>query len=333
MASLPARLPASSAVRREPKIAVVIPCYRVAHQILDVLARIGGDVERIYVVDDRCPEGTGALVRERTADPRVTVIMREENGGVGAATLSGYARAIEDGADIIVKLDGDGQMDPSLIGRFAGPIAEGRADYTKGNRFYHLGDVHSMPWARMLGNAALSFLTKLSTGYWETFDPTNGYTAIDARVARDLPAAKLARRYFFESDVLFRLALMRAVVLDVPMTARYADETSSLRIARIIPEFCWKHLRNVSKRILYNYFLRNFSIASLELVASFVLGSWSLAFGGYRWWLSVQQQIPASAGTVMVAAMPALMAFQLLLSFVNHDISMTPREPIHGRLR
>lgn len=213
-----------------PRIAVVIPCFRVKRFILEVLAGIGPEVSDVFVVDDACPEGTGDLVEAECRDPRVRVVRHETQRGVGGATLTGYRRAIDAGATVIVKVDGDGQMDPALVPRMAAPILAGSADYTKGNRFYRPDDLTPMPATRLIGNALLSFVTKFSTGYWEVFDPTNGFTAIHARVAAELPFEKIAPGYFFESDLLFRLGTLRAVVVEVPMAARYEDEESNLRI-------------------------------------------------------------------------------------------------------
>src|SRR5262245_52745258 len=208
------------------RVAVVIPCYRVAGQILDVVRRIGPEVAAIYVVDDACPEGSGQLVETEIKDPRIRVIRHPDNRGVGAATMTGMGAALADGADILVKLDGDGQMDPALIPSLVEPIARGQADYTKGNRFYAPEGLKGMPTIRVIGNAAFSFLTKLSSGYWQLLDPTNGFTAIHAAVFALLPRDKIAQRFFFECDLLFRLNLIRASVLDVAMPASYAGEKS-----------------------------------------------------------------------------------------------------------
>jgi len=306
-------------------IAVVIPCYRVADKILGVLAGIGPEVTRVYVVDDACPEGSGTVVQARCTDPRVDVIFHAHNLGVGGAVISGYRRAIAQGATVIVKLDGDGQMDPAQLPRLVSPILSGAADYSKGNRFYDLRYITRMPMVRMLGNAALSFLNKFSTGYWDIFDPTNGYTAISAEVAAMLPFDRISERYFFESDMLFRLGTFRAVVRDVPMDARYADEVSNLRIGRVWPEFLGKHLRNFTKRLFYNYFLRDVSAASLELVVGIGLLLFGVAYGGWHWWLSVSTGQVAATGVIMLAAMPVLIGLQLLLAFLSHDIASVPR--------
>ena len=323
---------ATSLIATPPKVAAVIPCYRVIPAILDVLRGIGPEVQRIYCVDDACPEGSGPFIEKHCQDNRVKVVRHEENQGVGGASITGFHLAAQDGADIVVKLDGDGQMDPSLFPRLLKPILEGRADYCKGNRFFTVESVQSMPALRLFGNAVLSFITKLSSGYWNIFDPTNGYIAIHARVLAELPLEKLHRRYFFESDMLFRLNTIVAVVEDVPMQAKYAGERSSLRIGRIWFPFVLNHLRNAIKRILYNHFLRNFSAASVELMLGLVSSLFGTAFGAVRWCQSIHSGVPVTAGTVMLAALPVILGSQLLLSFLNYDVRNVPQIPLHKRL-
>lgn len=316
-----------------PRIAVVIPCFRVKAKIGSVIAAVPPDVAAIHIVDDACPEQTGHFVQQACTDSRLRVHFNPENLGVGGAVMRGYQEAIADGADVIVKIDGDGQMDPSLLPAFTGPILSGQADYTKGNRFFDLENIGRMPKVRIAGNAALSLMSKLSTGYWDIFDPTNGYTAIHADVARRLPLSKISRRYFFESDVLFRLNIMRAVVFDIPMDARYEDEVSNLKVRRVLFDFASKHVRNLGKRIFYNFFLRDMSLASLELTAGFTLVAAGGAYGLLHWIESARTGDPTTAGTVMLAALPMLVGLQLILAFLSYDIASIPRRPIHqGRI-
>jgi dolichol-phosphate mannosyltransferase len=314
-------------------VAVVIPCYKVTRHIQEVIAGIGAVAQQIYVVDDACPEGSGKFVEENVNDPRVQVLFCPENQGVGGAVMTGYRAAIAGGADVIVKLDGDGQMDPALIPDFILPIITGEADYTKGNRFYDLEEIRAMPRVRLFGNAVLSLMAKLSTGYWDLFDPTNGYTAIHADVARHLPLAKISKRYFFETDILFRLNTLRAVVVDVPMSAKYGEEVSNLKISKIIGEFMFKHVRNFFKRIFYNYYLRDMSLASLELPLGLLLLLFGTGFGGYNWYESAHANAVTPAGTVMLAALPILMGMQLVLAFLGNDIGSVPHRPRHKALR
>jgi glycosyltransferase involved in cell wall biosynthesis len=320
-------------VESAPRIAVVIPCYRVRDHIMQVVTAIGDEVDRIYVIDDSCPEKTGDFVEANASDDRVCVLRNQSRSGVGGATLAGYRRALEDGCDVIVKLDGDGQMDPGTIPRLIDPVLSGTADYAKGNRFFRLEDLREMPWVRLVGNGILSFLTKLSTGYWDLFDPTNGFTAIHATVARALPLDKISRGYFFESDMLFRLATIRAVVTDVPMPAQYAGGASNLRIARVIGPFLAKHSINTFKRMFYGYFLRSFNIASVELLVGFALVGFGTTVGVREWLRSAREQIDSSSGTVMLAALPVILGFQMLIAFQNYDMQSQPRTPLHPQLR
>jgi dolichol-phosphate mannosyltransferase len=312
-----------------PLVAVVIPSFRVTRHILGVIAGIGPEVTHVFVVDDKCPDGSGKLVQAECRDPRVTVVFHEVNQGVGGAVMTGYRAAIAAGCEVIVKVDGDGQMDAALIPDFIAPILAGHADYTKGNRFFDLEQIGQMPPMRLFGNAVLSLMTKLSSGYWNLFDPTNGFTAIHADAARHLPFHKISQRYFFETDLLFRLNTLHAVVLDVPMDASYGDEVSNLKISKVVTEFAYKHARNFFKRVFYNYYLRNMSLASIEAPLGLAM---ILAGGGYgiaHWIASAQQNLPTPAGTVMLSALPVLMGTQLLLAFLAYDIASVPRRAIH----
>lgn len=312
-----------------PRIAVVIPCYRVVKHILQVLDAIPAFVDLIVCVDDCCPERSGQFITGNAADPRVRVIVNPVNLGVGGAMIAGYRAAMQMGAEIAVKIDGDGQMDPTLISRFVAPIVRGNADYAKGNRFYRPESLEKMPVIRLFGNAVLSFMSKMSTGYWNLFDPTNGYTAVHTAALRQLPLDKISRRYFFESDLLFRLSTVRAVVVDVPMDAKYEDEKSNLSISRIVIPFIGGHLRNTLKRLVYSYFLRDFNFASLHWLLGPILLAFGVGFGAFEWWQSLQTGVTASAGTVMLSALPIIVGLQMILSAFNFDVANVPRRPLH----
>jgi dolichol-phosphate mannosyltransferase len=311
-----------------PRVAVVIPSYRVSRSIVRVISTIGPEVARIFVVDDACPERSGDVVREQSADPRVVVLTHAENRGVGGAMVTGYAAALEDGADIVVKIDGDGQMDPALIPLFVRPLIAGDVDYVKGNRFYDIAFLQGMPRLRLIGNALLSLVSKIASGYWNVMDPTNGYTAIGRAALAGLPLGKLDRRYFFESDMLFRLYTIRAVVRDVPMRAQYADEPSSLSIARVLLEFPFKYAVRAVKRIFYAYFLRDFNAGSLQLFLGIAATLAGTTYGALRWRHSIETGVQATSGEVMLAALPLLIGVQLLLGALNFDVQNIPREPL-----
>ena len=186
-----------------------------------------------------------------------------------------------------------------------------------------------MPPVRIFGNAMLSIMSKFSTGYWHLFDPTNGYTAIHASVASRLPFGKISLRYFFETDMLFRLNTLGAVVLDVPMQAHYGDEVSGLHIRKIVGEFLVKHLRNSAKRVFYNHYLRNVSIASLELPLGVLLLLAAVTYGGYHWIQSAAAGVTTPAGTVVLSAVLLLAGLQFVLAFLAADMAALPTRPLH----
>lgn len=311
------------------KIAVVIPCFKVKRHIVNVLKKIPKNISKIYVIDDKCPEETGDFVKRNINDKRLKIIKHQKNLGVGAAVISGYKEAIKDDIDIVVKIDGDGQMDPSLIPNFISPIICGHADYSKGNRFYDLEEIMIMPKKRIFGNAILSFINKISSGYWNIFDPTNGYTAIHADIIKLLPLNKISKRYFFESDMLFRLNIIKVVVVDIPMGANYRNESSNLEIGKILPEFLINHISNTFKRIFYNYYLRDMSIASLELPLGIIFLIFGFYFGINNWdyYSNIGEITPP--GTVMISAISILVGIQFILAFINFDINSIPKKIRH----
>jgi glycosyltransferase involved in cell wall biosynthesis len=333
----PAWLPGQ--VRRDHPIAVVIPGYRAASTIAEVIAKIPRVVWRIYVVDDGCPEGTGEAARA-AADPRVRVIHNGRNLGVGGAMKRGYAEALQDGAGVVVKLDADGQMDPAFIPLLVAPLLAGRADYAKGNRFARQhrtpresapGQSRPMPPVRRLGNSVLSFLHKGVTGYWGIVDPTNGYTAIDREALASIDLQAVADCYFFETDMLFQLNLAEAVVQDVPLPTRYSGEVSSLRVRSVLVRFPRLGLNRFLRRIGVKYFLQDFNVASLELLLGLPLVALGASFGFYRWMEALRTGVANTPGTVMFAALPIILGFQLLLSAVSYDVLHTPKVPLSRR--
>ena len=316
----------------QAEIAVVVPCYQCLDHIEGVLTRIGPEVSRIIVVDDACPQDTGRHVEALRLD-RVTVLYQNENTGVGGAVLRGMVYARETGADILVKIDGDGQMAPELVNPFVAPILAGQADYTKGNRFFTYHLAKNMPIVRFIGNSILSFLTKLSSGYWNVFDPTNGYVAISGAVFDELALDRIHKRYFFETDILCNLNLLRAVVMDIPIQAIYGSELSGLSPASQILPFFWHNMTRFLRRVLYTYFIRDFSIGSLYLVTGIPLLAFGLIFGIMQWITTTAIGIAASTGTIMLATLPFILGFILILNFLLIDMMTIPKEPLHPKLR
>jgi dolichol-phosphate mannosyltransferase len=309
-------------------VAVVIPAYRVSNQIIATIESIGSDVKHIIVIDDACTEGSGNVVVANTKDSRVEVIFHKQNLGVGGAMKTGYARALELGANVIVKIDGDGQMDATKIPEMTRLILQDEGDYVKGNRFFDIDTVRNMPKTRIFGNLALSFFAKFSTGYWRIFDPNNGFTAISSTALKQIQLKKIDNRYFFESDMLFRLNLARAVVIDFPMDARYSSEQSNLKIWKVLLEFPMKHFRNFIKRIAYTYYLRDFTLASLELPIGVVLTTFGFISGLANYINSQTLNRGTPTGTLILVTITILLGIQLILSFFSFDIDSSPTKPI-----
>ncbi len=314
------------------KVAVIIPAYRAAYTIQKVLAGVPDWVNAIYVVDDASGDETSARARS-ARDPRVRLISHEVNQGVGAAMMSGYHQALRDGIDICVKMDADDQMDAAHLAELIEPLAEGRADYTKGNRFHDAAALRRMPLARRVGNTGLSFLIKASSGQWHIFDPTNGYTAIHRAALAALEPGKLHPRYFFESSMLIKLKEIGALVEDVPMPARYGEEKSNLSVSRTLVEFPWLLLRHGLKRVLWQYFVADFNAVSLFLVSGIPLIAFGLVFGIYHWIDSYLRGALTPTGTVMLSVLPLILGFQLLLQALVLDVQSVPRRPLQARQR
>ncbi len=307
------------------RICVVIPCYRVAPFIEKVIQQLPPWVSKVVAVDD-CSLDETVEVLERIDDPRLVVVRHEKNQGVGGAMLTGYRKGIEEGATILVKMDGDDQMPVEHLYSLVQPIVSGRSDYSKANRFVQTGPLQQMPLLRRMGNLGLSFLTKAASGYWNIFDPTNGYTAIDADVLGAIDDSQVHHGYFFESGMLIELNLQRAVVADVDVPARYGEEESSLSILKTLIEFPVHLFRLFLRRVWQRYFVRNFSVASLFLVAGLILMIFGATWGAVFWAISVKAGVPATTGTVMIAVLPIMLGFQLLLQFVVFDVQDIPRQ-------
>jgi dolichol-phosphate mannosyltransferase len=314
----------------DPSIVVVVPAYRAADSIEAVLAKIPAEVDHVVIVDDASPDALQEALA-RVGDPRVVVRRHETNRGVGGAMKTGFQAALELGADIVVKIDADGQMDPSLILEFVGPIVRGEADMTKGNRFAYLPFIRRMPFVRRLGNLGLSFLSKAASGYWHAFDPTNGYVALRSSVLEEMDRRRLAEGYFFEISLLCETYFTRAILEDVPMQPFYGDEASSLRPMRMVGHFTPRLIGRFFYRIFMNYFMRDFNAVSVFLVAGVPTFLFGLAWSIFHWVRSAGRDVPTGAGTIIIGALAILIGFQLILQATVLDVENEPgrggREP------
>jgi dolichol-phosphate mannosyltransferase len=315
------------------RIAAIIPAYRAERDIRSVLNGLPSYIRHIIVVDDASPDSTADLVTAAAKKDRRIILERHpKNRGVGGAMITGFRKALELGAQAVVKLDGDHQMDPAHIPALLTPLLQGTADYTKGNRFRDFISLRSMPLVRRMGNLGLSFFTKVATGYWNIFDPTNGFFAIRAEVLAQLPLEKLDQRYFFETSMLANLYLINAFVLDVPIPARYGNETSSLSVRRAFLEFPFKLFATFLRRIVLRYYIYDFSILSLYLIIGVPLLLFGFIFGGIKWIEYAGRNIPAPTGTVMLPTLSLILGIQIILSAIEIDMNAVPKQPLTNAL-
>ena len=313
---------------RKFNLAAIIPAYHVGAELETVLRGLPPYLRRVIVVDDASPDETSQVVeRLATHDRRILLVRHTRNLGVGGAMVTGFRKALELGAQVIVKIDGDGQMDPAYIPELLAPLLQGKADYTKGNRFRDFQSLRNMPIIRRVGNLGLSFLTKAATGYWNCFDPTNGFFAIRSEVLAKLPLERLDQGYFFETSMLANLYLLDAYVLDIPIPARYRGERSSLSVRRVLLEFPFKLFATYLRRILLKYFLFDFSMMSVYLLSGLPLLLFGLIFGSLKWIQYARLGVPAPTGTVILPTLALILGIQILLSAIEIDMNSAPKSP------
>ena len=306
------------------RITAVLPAHNEARHIGSTIQTMPAFVDHIVVVDDVSQDDTAGAARA-VGDARVEVIRPERNQGVGGATMLGYRRGLEVGSDVLVKMDGDGQMDPAFLAPLLDAIIEHGYDYAKGNRFLAGESLAQMPKVRLFGNVVLTFLTKLASGYWHIFDPQNGYTAVKAEALRRLDFDALHRRFFFENDMLSQLNYYNLRVRDVAIPARYHGEESDLNPFKVGVTFPFLLLRRFFRRLYQKYVLRDFSPIALFMAVGFLLFAWGFVFGVYTWIKSNLTGHPTPTGTIMLALLPLILGFQLLLQAIVLDIHETPK--------
>jgi dolichol-phosphate mannosyltransferase len=320
-----------SMIQNEVKISIVIPAFHAERYLAKVVDGIPGFVENIIIVDDCSKDNTLELaVHLASKNPKIKIIKHPSNQGVGGAMLSGYDLAYELKSDIIVKMDSDDQMDPNYIKMLIKPILRGEADYSKGNRFLNIKNLSSMPFLRRLGNLGLSFMTKAATGYWNIFDPTNGFTAIYRSIIPMLDKSRIAKRYFFETSMLLQLNLIRAVIKDVPIPSRYGKEDSNLSELKTIFEFPPRLIKGMLFRLWVQYFVQDFNLYSIFLLSGLFLFTFGIIFGAYHWIISAQAHVVTPTGTVMIAVLPVILGVQFLLQAISLDVQNVPKDPLQN---
>ena len=308
-------------------ISVVIPCYNVANHIEEVIKQLPAEVSWIIAVNDCSKDDTEKiLLCLKNSNSKIVFINHEVNQGVGGAMLTGFKKSLELNSEITIKMDGDNQMDSSLIPKLIKPIIENKADYTKGNRFRDFKALKKMPAIRRIGNLGLSFMIKVASGYWNIFDPNNGFIAISNEMLKTINFSKIHKRYFFESSMLIELYHADAVIQEIPMKARYGNEVSHLSLTRTLFGFPPKLLKAFIRRIFLKYFMFDFNIASVYILFGlpfFLLGS---VYGIINFVKYAKENVLAPTGTVVIPTLLIILGFQLLLSAVNYDITNYPKK-------
>ena len=303
-------------------LGVVVPCYMGGDITLKFIQDVLPFVNKLVLVDDKCPLKTGEKLLKRDFKNKVHVIFNSKNIGVGGSTKKGFSWLLKQDCDIILKMDADYQMYPQDIPKMCGPIIRKECDATKGNRFTNIEKLIKMPKIRLIGNTFLSYLCKLSTGYWEIFDPTNGFLAFNSNAVREIDWDKTDNRFFFETDVLFRCSLKNLIIKNVSIDANYSNNYSSLKPLNEIYPFLIKNIKLLFKRIIYQYYLLDFNVGSIELLLSILFGLSSFLFGIT---LLIKTQITneyTSAGNSSLFTILSILSIQFFLSFIYYDCSI-----------
>jgi glycosyltransferase involved in cell wall biosynthesis len=310
-------------VRENLRYCIVVPAYNEGRHLAAVVGRIPDWVDGIIVVDDASTDDT-LSVAHSLADARVLVHHHDHNQGVGGAMATGFRAALDGGYDVVIKMDADDQMDAAELPILVRPIELGMAEYVKGNRFRRSGRPAAMPGRRWFGNVVLSFLTKVASGYWHVFDPQCGFLAITVPTLRRLKLEGIARDYFFENDMLIRLNVIDARVVDVDTSSLYGDETSHVKIGRVGWTFPPRLLRGFVWRFVRRHFMNDFGPTGFLAIFGALVTMFGAVFGLYHWALSASTGVPATTGTVMVAVVPLILGIQMLLQALSLEVQSSP---------
>jgi glycosyltransferase involved in cell wall biosynthesis len=303
-------------------IAVVIPCYKVENHIKKVVAEIPDYIRSLILVHDASPDKTGEIVDLLAKEnPKIKVVHHPKNQGVGGAMISGFMEALNQSYDAVIKIDGDGQMDVNYFEKLLTAVFDENYHFAKGNRFSDMKMLKTMPAIRRIGNLGMSFLIKMASGYWNVFDPTNGYFCLHTSVLRKIDLERLSKRFFFESSLLIELYYAGAKIKDISMPAIYADEKSNLSVWKTLFSFPPKLLKAFLRRIWYRYFIYDFNIGSIFIFFGIPLFLFGLIFGIVKWIHYASLEIGTPTGTIMISVLSLVLGFQMLLSAIQYDIS------------
>jgi len=303
-------------------IAVVIPCYKVEQHIQKVVAEIPGYITSIILVNDASPDNTGEILDKLAIEnSKIKIIHHLKNQGVGGSMVSGFKEAIKQNMDAVIKIDGDGQMDISFFEKILKAVFDEKYNFAKGNRFFDQKMLQKMPAIRRIGNFGMGFLIKLASGYWNVFDPANGFFCIRTSTLKRIDLERLAKRFFFESSLLIELYYSGAKIKDIAMPAIYAEEKSNLSIWKTLFTFPPKLFNAFIRRIWLRYFIYDFNIGSLYIFFGIPLFLFGLIFGIIKWIHYAGLHTATPTGTIMIAVISLILGFQLTLAAIQYDIT------------
>lgn len=311
---------------RKQKIAVVIPYYNAEKHIIDVISKLPDYLYAVIIVDDKSPQPLPKEKIETIINPQIKYYFLENeiNLGVGGATKKGFMYAMNNDIDIVIKVDADDQMDLSYIPNLLDSLLDEKIEMAKGNRFKDFKALQKMPVARKTGNLVLSFMIKVATGYWNNFDPTNGFLAIKTNVLKELDFSNLSDRYYFETSLLAELYFQKARIKDIPMPAIYGDEKSSMKVWKMPFLFGRKLTKTFFKRIIKGYFLYDFNVGTIYILFGIPLFLFGVIFGIFQWIHYASLNTLTPTGTIMIIALSIILGFQLILQAIQYDIINAP---------
>src|SRR4051794_15707115 len=300
-------------------VAVVVPAYNEEHLVVETLRGIPAFVDRVFVVDDRSQDATAERAAE-TGDPRVEVTIHERNGGVGAAIITGYKLALAERIDVTAVMAGDNQMDPAELEMFCLPVARGDLDYAKANRLVSGQAWELIPRNRYLGNAVLSLLTKIASGYWHVADSQAGYAAISLSILEQLDLDRIYQRYGFPNDLLVHLNVWNARVRDFPSRPIYGvGERSGIRVRKVVPRISWLLVKGFFWRMWAKYVIRDFHPLVFFYALGFLMTGLGLALGISETILRILGN-PIPAATVVLVALMLISGSQFALFAMWFDM-------------
>lgn len=307
------------------KVGVVVPCHNEEKLIVQVLETMPHIVDTVIVVDDVSKDDTAGVVERFKAEKKpeydLVLIRHDKNQGVGAAIVTGYKKAIEMGIDVTAVMAGDAQMDPEELPDIVGPVARGEADYVKGNRLFSGQAWQKIPRYRYLGNASLSLMTKIASGYWHVADSQTGYTAISLDALRHLPLDHLWKRYGFPNDMLVHLNVFHYVVRDVPIEPVYGvGEKSGIRLYKVIPTLSWLLFRRFWYRMMQKYVIRDFHPLIFFYTMGMLFFSVGMTLGSYVAWMRVVRGYQLAVPTVVLVALLVISGLQFLFFAMWFDM-------------